>query len=350
MGNAVVGENAYRMYIDGKWVEAASGASTELPNPATEETFATAPDAGREDMQRAIRAARRAFDEGPWPETTPHDRSRIPDRIADRLEQRKEEFRRVLVAAHACEYLTHGVNVDMPIVLLRNYAELAVRFAFEEPLPPTISTIGPAPMLVSSLVHRQPVGVCGVIPTWNFPLFVTVQKLGPVLATGCTAVCKPSPYGPLVDLLLAEIVEACDVPPGGWNVVCGQGAELGEELVASPLVDKISFTGSVSTGKRIMESAGATLKRVHLELGGKSAQIVLDDMPLEVGGRDDETVRLARRQVDRLDAMPVVVRCSFSQRRRRIQKNNTGSRCKLHEHSRSFRVSMRSDTKRHGLC
>lgn len=281
MGNAVVGDRSYRMYIDGKWVEAVSGATYDLPNPATEETFATAPDAGREDMQRAIRAARRSFDEGPWVQTTPRERSRILERIADRLEARKEEFRQVLVSAHACEYLTHTVNVDLPIDLLRNYAALALKFPFEEPLPHAISKLAPVPTLVSSMVHRQPVGVCGLIPTWNFPLFVTVQKLGPVIATGCTAVCKPSPYGPLIDLLLAEVVEECGVPPGVWNVVCGQAPELGAELVSSPLVDKISFTGSVATGKKVMAAAGATLKRVHLELGGKSAQIILDDWELD---------------------------------------------------------------------
>jgi acyl-CoA reductase-like NAD-dependent aldehyde dehydrogenase len=124
------------------------------------------------------------------------------------------------------------------------------------------------------------VGVCGVIPTWNFPLFVTVQKLGPIIATGCTAVCKPSPWGPLVDLMLAEVVEECGVPAGVWNVVTGEGTDISEELVASPLIDKISFTGSVAVGKKIMQAAGATLKRVHLELGGKSALIVLDDFDL----------------------------------------------------------------------
>ncbi len=188
MGNAVVGDNAYRMYNDGKWVEAASGATYEIPNPATEEIFATAPDAGREDMQRAIRAARRSFDEGPWAQTSPRERSLLLERIADRLEARKEEFRQVLVSAHACEYLTHTVNVDYPVDLLRNYAALALKFPFEEPLPHVISKLGPVPTLVSSMVHRQPVGVCGLIPTWNFPLFVTVRKLGPVIATGCTAV------------------------------------------------------------------------------------------------------------------------------------------------------------------
>ena len=135
MGKAVAEHKSYRMYIDGKWVGAASGATSALPNPATEETFATAPDAGREDMQRAIRAARRSFDEGPWVQTTPRERSGILERIADRLEARKEEFRQVLVSAHACEYLTHTVNVDLPIDLLRNYAVLALKFPFEEPLP-----------------------------------------------------------------------------------------------------------------------------------------------------------------------------------------------------------------------
>ena len=282
MGNALAGDNAYRMYVDGKWVEAASGARYELPNPATEQPLASAPDASREDMQRAIRAARRAFDEGPWRDTEPRDRSRILERIADRLEARKEEFRQVLVSAHACEYMTHTVNLDMPVTLLRNYAELARTFAFEQMLPVLAGPTPAGTMVVNSMARYQPVGVCGLIPTWNFPLFVSVQKLGPVIATGCTAVCKPSPFGPLVDLLLAEIVEECDVPPGVYNVVTGQQGELGEELATSPLIDKISFTGSVSTGKKVAEAAAPTLKRVHLELGGKSALIILDDWNLDM--------------------------------------------------------------------
>ena len=132
------------------------------------------------------------------------------------------------------------------------------------------------PQLNSGIVHRQPVGVCGLIPTWNFPLFVTVQKLGPALATGCTMVFKPSPWGPLINLLLAEIVAEADLPPGVVNFVTGQSSAIAETLVSDPRVDKVSFTGSVGTGKKIMEAASKTLKRVHLELGGKSVGIYLD--------------------------------------------------------------------------
>ena len=271
---------AYRMYIDGKWVDAASGATTALPNPATEETVAIVPDAGREDMQRAILAARRAFDEGPWPKSNKHERARVLHQIADGIEQRKEEFRQVLVAAHATEYLTHQVQLDTPIQLLRHYADLALRFEFEELLPVESLATPMGPMVVTSMAYRQPVGVCGMIPTWNFPLFVSVQKLVPALATGCTMVFKPSPFGPLVDLLLAEVVEQSDLPAGVYNVVCGESHELGMELTESPYIDKLSFTGSVSTGKRVMEAASRTLKRVHLELGGKSALIILDDCEL----------------------------------------------------------------------
>ncbi len=275
---------AYRMYIDGKWVDAASGATYALPNPATEESAGIAPDAGREDMRRAILAARKAFDEGPWPGSTKHERARVLNQIADGIERRKEEFRALLVAAYGVEYLTHHVQLEIPIKLLRNYADLALRFEFEELLPVQSAQTPMGPMVVSSMAYHQPAGVCGMIPTWNFPLFVSVQKLGPALATGNTMVFKPSPFGPLVDLLLAEVIEQSDLPAGVYNVVCGESPELGIELTESPYVDKISFTGSVGTGKRVMQAASHTLKRVHLELGGKSAMIILDDYDLGMGG------------------------------------------------------------------
>ncbi|MFQ5512857.1 MAG: aldehyde dehydrogenase family protein [Myxococcota bacterium] len=272
---------AYRMYIDGKWVDAESGATYALPNPASEETVGVAPDAGRADMKRAISVARRAFDEGTWPRSTPQERARVLNQIADGIERRKEEFRQLLVAAHGAEYLTHAIQLEKPIELLRRYADLALRFEFEEVLPIVAEPSSPlGPHLVSAIAYRQPVGVCGLIPTWNFPLFVSVQKLGPAIATGCTMVFKPSPFGPLIDLLLAEVVDASDLPPGVYNVVTGESPELGVELTESPEVDKLSFTGSCETGKRIMAAAAGTLKRVHLELGGKSALIVLEDADL----------------------------------------------------------------------
>ncbi|MEA2625385.1 MAG: aldehyde dehydrogenase [Candidatus Binatota bacterium] len=270
-----------RLFIAGEWRDARSGRTHPVPNPATEEVVGHAADAGREDARDAIAAARAAFDSGPWRKATPRDRSKVLLAIADGVERRKEELRSVLVSAAGAEYVTHGIQLDVPIELLRLYADLALRFELERPLPPVSVPTATGMRVVSSTAVRQPAGVCGLIPTWNFPLFVTVQKLGPAIATGCTMVVKPSPYVPLVDCLLAEIVESADVPKGVYNLVTGESPELGGELVESPLVDKVSFTGSVATGKRIMELASRTLKRVHLELGGKSALLVLEDADLD---------------------------------------------------------------------
>jgi aldehyde dehydrogenase (NAD+) len=270
-----------RMYVDGRWIDSSSGRKYAIPNPATEETVAEVPDATREDMKAAIAAARAAFDQGPWRKSSPGDRRAVLLKIADELERRKEEVRALLVAAAGAEYVTHLIQLERPIELLRLYADLAIRFEFEQMLPIVPVPTAMGIVVGNSMAVAQPVGVCGMIPTWNFPLFVSVQKLGPAIATGNTMVFKPSPYMPLIDLLLAEIVEGCDLPKGVFNVVTGQGADLGAELVESPLVDKISFTGSVATGKKIMEIASRTLKRVHLELGGKSATLILDDANLD---------------------------------------------------------------------
>jgi len=271
-----------KMFVDNEWVAASNGATYAVPNPATEEAIGTAPEATVEDMRRAIAAARRAFDEGPWPRSSRQERARVITAIADGMERRKEELRQMLIAEAGATYLTHDIQLEQPIRLLRNYADLALTFDFEEPLPVRV-TDGPLGTFVcSSIVHRQPAGVCGLIPTWNFPLFVTVQKLGPALATGCTMVFKPSPYGPLVNLMLAEIVADADLPPGVVNFVTGQSNAIAETLVTDPRIDKVSFTGSVATGKKIMAAAAATLKRVHLELGGKSVAIFLDTDDLDV--------------------------------------------------------------------
>jgi len=270
-----------KMFVDNEWVAASNGATYAVPNPATEEAIGTAPEATVEDMRRAIAAARRAFDEGPWPRSSRQERARVITAIADGMERRKEELRQMLIAEAGATYLTHDIQLEQPIRFLRNYADLALTFDFEEPLPVRV-TDGPLGTFVcSSIVHRQPAGVCGLIPTWNFPLFVTVQKLGPALATGCTMVFKPSPYGPLVNLMLAEIVADADLPPGVVNFVTGQSNAIAETLVTDPRIDKVSFTGSVATGKKIMAAAAATLKRVHLELGGKSVAIFLDTDDLD---------------------------------------------------------------------
>jgi aldehyde dehydrogenase (NAD+) len=273
---------SWRMFIDGKWVEAASGATYAVPNPATEASIGTAPDAGVDDMRRAIAAARRAFDDGPWPRSTRAERARALTTIADGMERRKEEIRQLIIAEAGATWLTHEIQLEQPIQLLRNYADLARTYPFEESLPPRVTENMLGTAVNCGIVYRQPVGVCGLIPTWNFPLFVAVQKLGPALATGCTMVFKPSPWGPLVNLLFAELVAEADLPPGVVNFVTGQSTAIAEALVSDPRIDKVSFTGSVATGKKIMEAASKTLKRVHLELGGKSVAIFLDTDNLDL--------------------------------------------------------------------
>ena len=150
---------AWRMYVDGKWLDAASGDSYALQNPATEAPVGIAPDAARDDVRSAIAAARRAFDEGPWRRTTPRDRSRILERIADGLEARKDEFRELLVSAFGVEYVTHAVQLDLPSTLLRSYAELALSFPFQESLPPVQAMTAAGPALVNALAVRHPAGV-----------------------------------------------------------------------------------------------------------------------------------------------------------------------------------------------
>ena len=277
MTTTVEKAKTYDMYVDGKWVAASGGKTYDIINPATEEVIGHAPDASREDMQRAIEAANKALYEGPWPKMTKADRGRILRQIADGLEKRKEDIRALLVAEAAAEYATHGVQLDDPITYTYDHAERAISYEFEEMVPPNVM-MG---QMVNAMAYHAPVGVCGMIPTWNFPLFVTMQKVSPALATGCTMVIKPSPYAPLINLLLAEIIAETDLPPGVFNVVSGEGPEISQELVENVLVDKISFTGSVGTGKKIMETAAKTLKRIHLELGGKSPNIILDDVDLD---------------------------------------------------------------------
>jgi len=272
----------FRLYIDGTWTDAAGGATYAVINPATEAVIARAPDASPADMDKAIAAARRAFDDGPWARTTPKDRAKVLRTLIDTLEKRKEDLRQLLITMCAAEYVTHPIQVDTPLQLLGTYADLALSFEFERMLPVLVSQTPMGAQVNNSMAYHQPVGVCGLIPTWNFPFFVTAQKIGPALATGCTMVIKPSPYAPLIDLLIAEAIEACDLPKGVFNVVTGESPELGAQLVESPLVDKISYTGSVATGKRILASAAPTMKRVHLELGGKSAAILLDDADLDM--------------------------------------------------------------------
>jgi aldehyde dehydrogenase (NAD+) len=268
-----------RMLIDGKLVEAASGKTFPNVNPATEEVLGEVADASAEDMQRAIAAARRAFDETGW-STDRALRKRCLEQLQEALEAEKEELREQLILeVGAPRMLTHGPHLDLPLdEALRCPTQLIDTYAWEAELPDRLDMQG---IPTSRRIWKEPVGVVGAITPWNYPFEVTINKLGQALATGNTMVLKPAPDTPWNATLIGRLVaERTDIPAGVLNVVTSSDHLVGEELTLSRQVDLISFTGSTAVGKRIMEKGAATMKRLFLELGGKSATIVLDDADL----------------------------------------------------------------------
>jgi aldehyde dehydrogenase (NAD+) len=264
-----------RMLIDGELVEAASGRRFKNLNPATEEVLGEVADASAEDMRRAIAAARRAFDETDW-STNRSLRKRGLEQLQEALEAEREELREELIAeVGAPRMFTHAFQLDAPLdEAFRWPAKTIDEFPWERRLADA------TPMGIPSRleVWKEPVGVVGCIIPWNVPFEITANKLGPALATGNTVVVKPAPDTPWNATRIGRLVaEKTDIPPGVVNVVTSSDHLVGEELTLSPQVDMVSFTGSTATGKRIMKTGAATLKRVFLELGGKSANIVLDD-------------------------------------------------------------------------
>jgi aldehyde dehydrogenase (NAD+) len=267
-----------RMLIDGQLVEAASGKTFDNVNPATERVIGPVADATAEDMQRAIAAARRAFDETAW--STDRDlRKHCLQQLQDALESEREELREELIAEVGTpRFVTHLMQLDVPLNEVIPYqVKMIDEFPWERELPPT-EVMG---MPSTRAVWKEPMGVVGSIVPWNYPFEVTIAKVAQVLATGNTTVLKPAPDTPYNATRLGRLVaERTDMPPGVLNVVTSSDHLVGEELTLSPLVDMISFTGSTAVGKRIMEKGAATLKRVFLELGGKSALIACDDADL----------------------------------------------------------------------
>jgi aldehyde dehydrogenase (NAD+) len=264
-----------RMLIDGELVEAADGTRFDNVNPATEEVLGQVADAGHADMQRAIEAARRAFDETDW--ATNHAlRKRCLEQLQEALEGEREELREELIdEVGTPRLLTYAAQLDGPLEdALRWPAKMIEEFPWERELPDG-TAFG---MSSRRAVIKEPMGVVGAIVPWNYPVEVTLNKVGQILATGNTMILKPAPDTPWNATRLGRLVaEKTDIPAGVFNVVTSSDHLVGEELTLSPLVDQISFTGSTVVGKRIMEKGAATLKRVFLELGGKSAMIVCDD-------------------------------------------------------------------------
>jgi aldehyde dehydrogenase (NAD+) len=265
-----------RLLIDGKLVDADSGATFTNVNPTTGEVLGEVADASAAEMQRAIEGARRAFDDTDW--ATNHAfRKHCLEQLQAGLERSREELRtQLILEAGAPRMLTEGPQLDAPLNDgLRYPMELLDAYEWERPL-------GDAPdfrgKTNTRLVRREAIGVVGAIVPWNFPFEVTINKLGQALATGNTVVLKPAPDTPWNAALIGRIAaEETDLPPGVLNIVNSSDHLIGEELTVSPLVDLISFTGSTAVGRRIMAKGSATLKRLFLELGGKSAAIILDD-------------------------------------------------------------------------
>lgn len=268
----------YQLYIDGVWCDAEQGRTTTVYEPATGLPLARVAGGTAADVERAVTAARQAFDHGPWPHTPPVERARILHALADALEERACELAE-LETRDVGATIRKTTYIDIPLGIdhLRTFADLARRHPYE-PLPwidmPGVSW---------NFVWREPVGVCAQIIPWNVPFLMAIWKIGPALATGNCVVIKPASLAPLTTI---EIVRTLDetglLPRGVINLVLGSGSEVGEQLVSHAGVDKVAFTGSTEVGRRIMALAAPTIKRVTLELGGKSPSLVLPDADLDL--------------------------------------------------------------------
>jgi aldehyde dehydrogenase (NAD+) len=268
-----------RMLIDGDLVDADDGKTFDNVNPATEDVIGSAADASSAEMGRAIDAARRAFDESDW-STDRELRKRCLSQLQEALEANREEMREQLIQeAGAPRMLTNGPQLDVPLDHGLKYPiELIDEYEWEVDLGKAENMQGGTDV---RMVAKEPAGVVGAITPWNFPFEVTINKIAQALATGNTVVLKPAPDTPFNATLIGRLVaEETDFPAGVMNVVTSSDHLVGEELTLSEKVDLISFTGSTAVGKRIMEKGAATLKRLFLELGGKSATIILDDADL----------------------------------------------------------------------
>jgi phenylacetaldehyde dehydrogenase len=260
-----------KLFIDGQWVPAAENGTIDVIDPATGLVFDRVPDGTGSDIDKAVAAARRAFDDGPWATMTPADRGKLVWRLGDLVEKHADELAE-LEALDNGKPVTDARNGDVTFSyeLLRYMAGWSTKICGQ-----TIPLSAGAPFHAYTL--REPIGVCGQIVPWNFSFMMAIWKVAPALAAGCTIVLKPAEQTPLTALRLAELVEEAGFPAGVFNVVTGYGETAGAALAAHPDVDKVAFTGSTEVGKKILEAAKGNLKKVSLELGGKSPMIVFAD-------------------------------------------------------------------------
>jgi len=252
-----------KFYIGGQWVAPTTNETIDVHNAGTGAVMGSVPAGGAQDIDAAVGAARGALEA--WSATPVEKRAEFLEKIAAGLKARGDELGKLIAQEVGMPIKLAGrIQAGLPIANFANYAKLVKGFEFEQ-------KVG------NSVVVREPVGVVGAITPWNYPLHQITLKVAPALAAGCTVVLKPSEVAPFNAFLLAEVVEACGLPNGVFNLVTGYGPDVGEALVKHPQVDMISFTGSTRAGKRISEVAAQTVKRVALELGGKSASVILDD-------------------------------------------------------------------------
>ncbi|WP_326512544.1 aldehyde dehydrogenase family protein [Clostridium intestinale] len=262
-----------KMYIDGQWVTSSSGEIREIINPATGKVIETVAEGTAEDVKKAVTAAKRAFYEDGWMETTAIERASYLYKIADRLESMEKEFSEIDTLDNGKPLRETVGDVQDGVACLRYYAGLVNKPSgqiYEVPDPN-----------MQSMVVREPIGVCGQIIPWNYPLLMALWKIAPALAAGNTIVFKPSEVTPLSAIKLFEVIESVGIPKGVANLVMGAGAVVGHEIAANMDIDKVAFTGGTKTGRSIMQAATGNIKNISLELGGKSPNIVFADADFE---------------------------------------------------------------------
>jgi len=266
------GVQTYKNFINGKWVPAVSGATFPVYDPSTEEVIAQVASAAAPDVDQAVAAARAAFDSGPWPATTAQDRGKILHKLADKIRQNTARLADI-----------ESRNSGKPIIEAEyDIADVATCFEYYAGLANKVmGHVNPVPANALSFTLREPVGVAAQIIPWNYPLLMAAWKLAPAIAAGCTCILKPAEQTPLTAIEIANYFEEAGLPPGVVNILNGLGETTGAALVAHPGVDKVAFTGSAAVGKIIVKSAADTLKRVTLELGGKSPNIFFPDADWE---------------------------------------------------------------------
>jgi betaine-aldehyde dehydrogenase len=268
-------EERNQIFVGGRLVESDAKARIEVISPNTEQVIGRVPDATPKDVDRAVAAAREAFDHGPFPRWSAQQRAEAIARLSEAVKKRGQEIARTISAENGCPIsVSFGAQVFASTMVLDVYADIAKSFAFEERRKGALGQ--------TVVVRRAPVGVCAAIVPWNVPLYVTAMKLGPALAAGCSVVVKAAPETALDAYALMEAAQDAGLPPGVINVLAA-GRETSEYLVTHPGIDKVSFTGSTATGQRIGALCGERIRRCTLELGGKSACLVLEDADLAAG-------------------------------------------------------------------